>query len=270
MALGAAAAAGCSFCVDVDPVRCSRCCRYTKLQQQYSAVCRRLALLGDRSTADSASSSRNLLVDGDQEGCGLPPSSSLPGHAASTHERLLDSQDIGGHGDPKSKPQSQLAGAIAHLSLGRDDDRNSGGGGGSAGVGCSDTQSQFEVQDQVFRLTEQLGSVTAERDQLRQELQQIQGQAEALSKLPVSRLQALERTLEAALRATREAVLSRRIAEVEQRAVSETQCCSLCLERPRGLVFNCGHQTCQQCGEQLPTCPFCRKEITLRVKLFSS
>ncbi len=45
--------------------------------------------------------------------------------------------------------------------------------------------------------------------------------------------------------------------------------CGVCLDRPKNIVFNCGHLVCSACAERLSTCPFCRAEITTRIQTFA-
>lgn len=115
-------------------------------------------------------------------------------------------------------------------------------------------------------------------------------QLEALQHLSLAELCAVEGQLEISMRVTREAMLQRHIAaslQAAQRAkeaastsafnsaagqqdAAEPSYCSICLERPRDLVFGCGHQSCGGCGEQLSACPFCRLPITAKIILFDS
>ena len=120
-------------------------------------------------------------------------------------------------------------------------------------------------------------------------------QLAALQHLSLTELHAVEVQLEMSMRATREAMLQRHIAVAslqaaqqakdaaafsassaarsagrQQDAPADVSCCSICLERPRDLVFGCGHQSCGRCGEQLSACPFCRLPITAKIKLFDS
>ena len=115
-------------------------------------------------------------------------------------------------------------------------------------------------------------------------------QLDALQHLSLPELHAVEVQLEMSMRATREAVLQRHIAAAslqaaqqakdaaasaarsagQQQDAADVMCCSICLERPRDLVFGCGHQSCGRCGEQLSACPFCRLPVTAKIKLFDS
>lgn len=70
----------------------------------------------------------------------------------------------------------------------------------------------------------------------------------------------LEATISTAWAHVREAVSSAR---------DQEEHCALCMERPKGVVFQCGHQTCPQCSK-VPECPFCRATVTARIVLFSS
>jgi hypothetical protein len=103
---------------------------------------------------------------------------------------------------------------------------------------------------------------------------------QSLQQLSLSQLQGLEMELESALKDVREASVLRRIADAAQSAVSclpstpdsalASLQCSICMERPRSLVFSCGHQCCLKCGEPLSACPFCRMPITHKIKMFDT
>ena len=43
--------------------------------------------------------------------------------------------------------------------------------------------------------------------------------------------------------------------------------CVVCWERPREIVFQCGHQWCSTCAQSISNCPYCRKRIMQRIKL---
>ncbi|KAJ3672083.1 hypothetical protein LUZ60_006804 [Juncus effusus] len=47
------------------------------------------------------------------------------------------------------------------------------------------------------------------------------------------------------------------------------QVCPICLTNPKDMAFQCGHLTCKDCGSTLGTCPICRAEIKMRVRLYS-
>jgi hypothetical protein len=44
--------------------------------------------------------------------------------------------------------------------------------------------------------------------------------------------------------------------------------CPICLERPKEIVFQCGHQSCRNCSPRLITCHTCRMHIAQRIKLY--
>lgn len=48
----------------------------------------------------------------------------------------------------------------------------------------------------------------------------------------------------------------------------ELQLCPICWVYPKNMAFNCGHQTCERCGDDLELCPICRSEITTRLRLY--
>lgn len=49
---------------------------------------------------------------------------------------------------------------------------------------------------------------------------------------------------------------------------NDGQLCPICLVIPKNMAFNCGHQTCSDCGEDLHVCPICRSSISVRIKLY--
>ncbi|XP_019057704.1 PREDICTED: LOW QUALITY PROTEIN: E3 ubiquitin-protein ligase RGLG2 [Tarenaya hassleriana] len=49
---------------------------------------------------------------------------------------------------------------------------------------------------------------------------------------------------------------------------NDTQVCPVCFGNQKNMAFNCGHQTCCECGEDLRTCPICRSSISIRIKLY--
>lgn len=44
--------------------------------------------------------------------------------------------------------------------------------------------------------------------------------------------------------------------------------CPICLTNQKDMAFNCGHQTCCECGQDLESCPICRGFIQTRIKLY--
>eukprot|EP00850_Spirogloea_muscicola_P020641 SM000222S06982 [mRNA] locus=s222:104396:107528:+ [translate_table: standard] len=45
--------------------------------------------------------------------------------------------------------------------------------------------------------------------------------------------------------------------------------CPVCFDNTKDLAFQCGHQTCQDCGKDLKSCPICRAQIQQRFRLYS-
>jgi hypothetical protein len=75
-------------------------------------------------------------------------------------------------------------------------------------------------------------------------------------------------TLEGSTKAVRQVVLQRSIVEYQRQASAETLRCAVCMEAKRSLAFGCGHQTCDNCGDKMSVCPFCRQDITAKIRLF--
>ncbi|KMZ60624.1 putative Copine [Zostera marina] len=50
--------------------------------------------------------------------------------------------------------------------------------------------------------------------------------------------------------------------------IDDNHICPICLSNSKDMAFNCGHQTCCECGKTLDTCPICRSNITSRIKLY--
>lgn len=57
-------------------------------------------------------------------------------------------------------------------------------------------------------------------------------------------------------------------AEEELARLQDALLCPICEERKKDTVFQCGHETCQKCGEVLSHCPLCRQQIQVRIKRF--
>ncbi|GAA0139063.1 calcium-binding protein [Lithospermum erythrorhizon] len=49
----------------------------------------------------------------------------------------------------------------------------------------------------------------------------------------------------------------------------DNQICVICLNNLKNLAFGCGHQTCEECGENLSQCPICRSAILTKIKLYA-
>ena len=262
---------------------------------------KRTSRRGDRNTADgvrqsaatSSSASGSTIVQGGAAEFGRrsQPCPSAP-------LTCMDSQPPNQHG-PREFGESLLALMPSSLL-----DSEAGGGSNSSNVegGASgylvnllsvlaEVEAQRDgLQDDVARLEGQLEGALAEARRVEAE----RLRPEALRTLTLPQLQAVEVELEVALRGAREAVMLRRISDAQAASVaaaaaaasrqllqqqqrpssppssSSPPCCSICLERPRSLVFNCGHQSCGKCGEALPSCPFCRAPITARIKMFDT
>ncbi|CAK9202049.1 unnamed protein product [Sphagnum jensenii] len=52
------------------------------------------------------------------------------------------------------------------------------------------------------------------------------------------------------------------------RSGTDGQTCPVCLIEKKDMAFNCGHQTCRECGAHLSTCPICRQSITTKIRLY--
>ncbi|GMH20760.1 hypothetical protein Nepgr_022602 [Nepenthes gracilis] len=48
----------------------------------------------------------------------------------------------------------------------------------------------------------------------------------------------------------------------------DSQVCPICLTNAKNMAFGCGHQTCCDCGEDLQSCPICRRDIQTRIRLY--
>ena len=114
---------------------------------------------------------------------------------------------------------------------------------------------------------------------LQQMLQSISSQ-QSLAGHSLSDLQLLDSSLGRISSEVRSALTSRMAAELQRRdealkaaqhAVEELQHgCALCMEHPKQVALNCGHQTCQLCSAPLEECPFCRVPVTVKLTLFQN
>ena len=89
----------------------------------------------------------------------------------------------------------------------------------------------------------------------------------------------LERIISQSWQSLRDAIMAKVASDLRQReaalaererAAEEATTCSLCMDRPKALVFNCGHQTCTECSAGHTECPFCRAPITSSITLFQT
>ncbi|VVA93813.1 unnamed protein product [Arabis nemorensis] len=49
---------------------------------------------------------------------------------------------------------------------------------------------------------------------------------------------------------------------------NESKLCPICLVNTKNMAFNCGHQTCNECGQDIHICPICRTSNAVRIKLY--
>ncbi|XP_017786543.1 PREDICTED: E3 ubiquitin-protein ligase mib1-like [Nicrophorus vespilloides] len=61
------------------------------------------------------------------------------------------------------------------------------------------------------------------------------------------------------------AQLETKIAEFETR--QEGVACTICMDRPKTIVFKCGHSSCKVCASILWSCHICREIITIKFKI---
>ncbi|CAI5729845.1 unnamed protein product [Hyaloperonospora brassicae] len=57
-------------------------------------------------------------------------------------------------------------------------------------------------------------------------------------------------------------------AEEELARLQDALLCPICEERRKDTIFQCGHETCQDCGKLISLCPLCRQVIEVRIKRF--
>ena len=117
-----------------------------------------------------------------------------------------------------------------------------------------------EAKRAVNSIETKLERLNGEVDLLGSEVGKRRGDPAALARLSLAELRALEAEMEGALRRVRDAQVAT--------AADRQQACPICLVAPRNLAFQCGHQTCMECGSQLEECPMCRQAIDLRIQLF--
>lgn len=156
--------------------------------------------------------------------------------------------------------------------------------------------SRSEITAAVARLLEleaQLSAAHSEQESMQGEMTELRNantalelrlsrltaQQPALDQMLISELGALEQRMENALRVVRESIMQRRIQEQLQAAaaqlagtgaITDANQCGVCMERCKGVAFNCGHQSCEACSAQLSACPFCRTSISAKIKLFDA
>jgi len=50
--------------------------------------------------------------------------------------------------------------------------------------------------------------------------------------------------------------------------LQEDQLCCICEEEKKKIVFQCGHETCEDCSSRLVECPICRTRIDIRIRRY--
>ena len=96
----------------------------------------------------------------------------------------------------------------------------------------------------------------------------MRGERDALAGLSVEQLDAQLAENEAAGARLREAKVRATAAAAAAAAVAEATLCSICQERPRDCVLNCGHTFCRTCAGRMTTCPQRCGAITSRGRFF--
>ncbi|GLC71250.1 hypothetical protein PLESTF_001094900 [Pleodorina starrii] len=152
---------------------------------------------------------------------------------------------------------------------------SAGGAGGNSVAQLLALLSESEVHrasllESNQALNEKVEELTSQNNMLYGQLRQVLAEAGALEGLSVGELEELERKLEGSSRAVRAALTQRKIEEAARRSSTEQAACAVCMEGPKAVVFNCGHQSCEPCAGKMTTCPFCRVQITARIRLFDA
>eukprot|EP00794_Sanderia_malayensis_P003708 gene3708-4228_t len=56
--------------------------------------------------------------------------------------------------------------------------------------------------------------------------------------------------------------------EAKVRDIESASTCTICMDRPRNIMFLCGHGTCEICSPSLRVCPICREPIEKKIAVF--
>jgi len=56
--------------------------------------------------------------------------------------------------------------------------------------------------------------------------------------------------------------------QLEKERFNEEKTCAVCLDRPKAIVFDCGHTTCAECSLKMRLCHSCRKPIAKKIKFY--
>jgi hypothetical protein len=60
---------------------------------------------------------------------------------------------------------------------------------------------------------------------------------------------------------------AQRLRTEAERAAHERQC-PICMDRPKNMVFQCGHTLCAECAAPVAQCPICRARVTSRTRIY--
>ncbi|GBF92507.1 hypothetical protein Rsub_04611 [Raphidocelis subcapitata] len=197
------------------------------------------------------SATQQLLANGTAGAAGAGAPAAVPGvplPAQAAVDAGAGAVAAGGAGDDAASLQRQLAAARAAL---------------------AESQAARAAAERAARASSAAADAAAgDAAELRSALARLGGDRLALAACGASELRDLEARLDAASRVVRDLVVERTVAELQRSSAAESALCTVCMERRKELVFDCGHTLCVECGEALPMCPFCRKDVTARIRLF--
>ena len=63
-------------------------------------------------------------------------------------------------------------------------------------------------------------------------------------------------------------LLSLKNLEAKVREIESVNTCTICMDRPKNVMFLCGHGTCDICSPSLNICPICRDPIEKKIPVF--
>ena len=56
--------------------------------------------------------------------------------------------------------------------------------------------------------------------------------------------------------------------EGEVKRKNEQLECQICMDKPKNMIFTCGHFFCMGCAERMETCPTCKRPVTGRFRVY--